>query len=150
MVIFIAVTFRKYLFAIAKRFVPRSLVHLEIFQWKSAPFTNQLSSAILSLLYQCLICVSLSLLARSVGIHVKLIEFFWISSVTILFTAIPISYAGIGIREITLSYCLGLLGVAQTQILAFAAIFYGFMLVPTSLGLILTLQDFIKKRIRKE
>lgn len=84
-------------------------------------------------------------LATTLGIHVSFFDWMWILALVTLALAIPLTPAGIGVRDGTLVACLGLVGVNPEAALAISfgilALHLGFALIGGGLDLLLLLRS---------
>jgi uncharacterized membrane protein YbhN (UPF0104 family) len=67
---------------------------------------------------------AVSVLARSLGIELALLTAIWISAAVYAVVLLPISVAGLGVREVTLVKALGLLGVAPQLAVALSVLLF--------------------------
>ena len=75
-----------------------------------------------------------ALLAASLEIHLDLMTWGWIRSAVILVTLLPISVAGLGIREGAMLYLLSSYGVPEEQAMAMAFLVFGTVLLFLTMG----------------
>jgi len=67
------------------------------------------------ILFQLLNVFYIYLLAISLGINVGYIDLIWVTSLASLILIIPVTVMGLGLREVSLIYLLGLIGVAAAD-----------------------------------
>jgi uncharacterized membrane protein YbhN (UPF0104 family) len=67
---------------------------------------------------------AVELLARSVGIDLLLLSAVWITAAVYAVVLLPISVAGVGVREVTLTHALGLLGVDASVAVALSILLF--------------------------
>jgi hypothetical protein len=67
---------------------------------------------------------AVELLARSVGIELTLVTAIWVTAAVYLVVLLPISVAGVGVREVTLTNALGLLGVDASLAVALSILLF--------------------------
>ena len=67
---------------------------------------------------------AVSLLARSVGIELSVVSAIWVSAAVYAVVLLPISIAGLGVREVMLVKALGLLGVAPNLSVALSVLMF--------------------------
>lgn len=87
---------------------------------------------------------AVQLLARSVGIELPLLTSIWVTAAVYAVVLLPISVAGVGVREVTLTSALGLLGINASLAVALSillladpiinAFIGGFMQLRSTLG----------------
>ena len=75
------------------------------------------SMFVISFLYQFLIAISFWLIGESINIHLPFIQYLWIFSLLSISLLIPLSIAGLGIREGSLIFLMGLFNVPAEQAL---------------------------------
>ena len=78
---------------------------------------------LLSIAAQMIVVVAVYLIARSLGIGAPLSYFFVIVPLVGLVESIPLSIYGIGLRDISYVYLLGLVGVDRTQALSLSVLY---------------------------
>ena len=79
-------------------------------------------------------CLVFFMIAKSMGLHISFVSACWIRSGIILFTMIPLSVAGLGLREVAAVALLVPLGIAEAQAVGFAILV--FLVTPVIVGLI--------------
>ena len=89
---------------------------------------------LLSLGLQIMAVVYYYILAKALGFDVSLPPFFLIIPLSVIAMLMPISIAGIGIREYTFVFLFALFGVARAESVALALIDYGVLLLQGSVG----------------
>ena len=72
---------------------------------------------IIAFLYQFLITISFLLVGESINIHLSFIQYLWVFSLLSISLLIPLSIAGLGIREGSLIFLMGLFNVPAEQAL---------------------------------
>jgi glycosyltransferase 2 family protein len=96
-------------------FLRESMVHYRRF---SSDTKNVIFNIALGALFQ-VICVLMNIvLAVHFSIHIPLFDWLWIFSAVSIATFIPISFAGLGVRELSFVGILGLFGVAPQAALS--------------------------------
>ncbi len=88
----------------------------------------------LSIAAQLLTALVYSVLAAGLDIEIPFVRLAWIASVTTLITMLPVSPAGLGIREGTLLLLLGKYGVASPAALALSFLFFACTIVLVGLA----------------
>jgi uncharacterized membrane protein YbhN (UPF0104 family) len=86
---------------------------------------------------------AVSVLARSLGIELSLLTATWISAAVYAVVLLPISVAGLGVREVTLVKALGLLGVAPRLAVALSVLLFLDPLVNALIGGLLQLRSAV-------
>ena len=89
---------------------------------------------LLSLGLQIMAVVYYYILAKALGFDVSLPPFFLIIPLSVIAMLMPISIAGIGIREYTFVFLFALFGVARAESVALALIDYGVLLLQGAVG----------------
>jgi uncharacterized protein (TIRG00374 family) len=79
-------------------------------------------------------CLLYLTVAKSLGLNITLLSMCWIRSGMILITMIPISLAGLGLREVAAIALLAPLGVGEAQAVGFSIMV--FLVTPLAVGLI--------------
>lgn len=75
------------------------------------------------------------ILASAIGISLDLATWGWIRPTVVLFTMLPLSFGGLGVREVSLIALLDAYGVPAEQAVALAAALFGIgILMPATLG----------------
>jgi len=64
--------------------------------------------------FHLLYAVVIYLFSQSVGLQISFFDIFWITAIVNLAIAVPVTFMGLGIREISFIYVLGLIGVSAT------------------------------------
>ncbi|MBI4084699.1 MAG: flippase-like domain-containing protein [Candidatus Levybacteria bacterium] len=103
-------------------------------------------SLLLSLLYQLLIILVFWILAQSLDVKLSFISLMWIGSAVGFLTALPITYAGLGIREMSFVYLFSLYGIGAGRAVAFSLLIYVVISVGSLSGLALILRDYATKK----
>lgn len=73
---------------------------------------------LLSVCYEALLVLAAYQFAQGLGIQVSYLHLFWIMTLVSTSQALPITFAGIGVRDVALTFLLGGLGVPGTQAIA--------------------------------
>jgi len=88
----------------------------------------------LTLLVQAAILARIITLFYSVGVSLPMITALWISSLVFVIQALPISLAGIGVRESAFAYAFGLYGLSPESGVAVGVLFFGQMVLCALIG----------------
>lgn len=107
---------------------------------------NIYASFIYSIMFQLIIVSILQLLALSLDMPIRFTALMWIYSATSLLIALPISYAGFGVREISFSFFFSLFGVPTATSITFSLLVYGLMLSGALPGILLIYTDMWLRR----
>lgn len=133
--------------------VPASLLRISETAWQSIRAFHSLahpsSLAVLvsiSIASQLLGVLSITLLTTMLGIGVPLFALIWIRSAITLVQMLPISLAGIGVREISLVALLYLYGVTEAQALTLSLVLLGTRLIIGFMGGLFELRDVLLRR----
>lgn len=95
----------------------------------------------LSLVSQLIPATVVWLISKSIGVHIDYLDCITVISATILFSMIPISFAGWGLREVGFITVAGSIGVAQQSSILISIVF-GILLTVSALpGLVIWLQN---------
>lgn len=103
-------------------------------------------------LYSLALCIPIHMvsfivyfvLAKSMGMEIKFLEMVFAIAIMWLITAVPISVGGMGIRELSLVWLLGLFGVPSEQAVSLAVLGYINAIIKSAISLPL-LFDFRRK-----
>lgn len=90
------------------------------------------------------ITLSFWLAARALGLEVGLVSLLWIHSAVEIVQFLPISIGGLGTREITAIYLLGLFGIAEPAALGFSLVLFSLRLGMVALGGLLAGWDALR------
>jgi glycosyltransferase 2 family protein len=77
---------------------------------------------------------AVSVLAKSLGIELSVVTAIWVSAAVYAVVLLPISVAGLGVREVTLVKALGLLGVSSQLAIALSVLLFVDPLVNALIG----------------
>ena len=69
-----------------------------------------LSLLALSIVWQLMFVLRVSLLFSSAGVHLRFIDVTWMSSMALFVQLLPVTYAGLGLRESALAFLVALIG----------------------------------------
>jgi uncharacterized membrane protein YbhN (UPF0104 family) len=86
---------------------------------------------------------ALAVLARSLGIELSLLTAIWLSAAVYAVVLLPISVAGLGVREVTLLNALGLLGVTPRLAVALSVLLFADPLINALIGGLLQLRSAV-------
>lgn len=91
-------------------------------------------SILLSIFSQLLIVVTYYYIAKSLHLHIDLLEFILAVPVVALFSSLPISVGGMGIREGTMVFLLGAAGVPTTSAVSISLLYLSILIFVTLPG----------------
>jgi uncharacterized membrane protein YbhN (UPF0104 family) len=77
---------------------------------------------------------AVELLARSVGIELTFVTSIWVTAAVYLVVLLPISVAGVGVREVTLASALALLGINASLAVALSILLFMDPLINALIG----------------
>jgi uncharacterized membrane protein YbhN (UPF0104 family) len=97
--------------------------------------------------YHIINLISFYLLALSLNLSVSILVFGWIGSVVTIFSMVPVSFLGIGIREGIFIYLLGFYGVEPPVAVALSFLTFFKLLIIAFSGGLLELKDFLFKKV---
>lgn len=83
------------------------------------------------------------------GFYVPVYEFFWIYATLSLLLLLPVSFAGLGVREVSLVGLLGLFGVSKEHAITLSVIMVSSQLIGAMIGGIIIIYEQIVNVIRK-
>lgn len=105
-------------------------------------------ATLLSGAYQGFLVLAAYQLALGLGIHVSYLNLLWIMTLVAIAQALPITFAGIGVREVALTYLLGGLGVPGALAIALS---FAVLALNATLGLPgAVLQIFLPAPVQKQ
>lgn len=91
---------------------------------------------------------AVAVLARSLNIEMSLVTAIWVSAAVYAVVLLPISIAGLGIREVTLIKSLGLLGVSAQSAVALSVLLFADPVVNAMIGGVLQFRSAMVARAR--
>ncbi|MDA8164334.1 MAG: lysylphosphatidylglycerol synthase transmembrane domain-containing protein [Desulfobacteraceae bacterium] len=112
-------------------------------------FRDHLGLIAIPLLKHGMGVLSFSLLAQSLGLEVSIFQIGWIRSVILLLAMLPVSFAGLGVRETSMVFLLHGFGVQPAEALAFSLLYFLQGILPSLTGGLLELRDFFRKPLSK-
>jgi len=114
--------------------------------FKKLSIKNHLEIFGIMITYHLLNLISFYLLAKSLDISINIWILGWIGTVITILTLFPVSYSGLGIREGSLIYLLGLYGVRPDHAVALSLLVFLKILAIASVGGLIELKDFLLKK----
>ena len=128
------------------RFVERVFVNIRInkkFLYSRNLFLKDiLVSIILGFCFQIVSVIILINLGHSLGIEISIFCWFFITGLLSIVLILPLSLAGIGIREITLITLLGVLGISSLKAFILSILLLFLTLIGALIGFILNLLNY--------
>lgn len=118
-------------------------------QYHNLPPVELASILCLSLLIHLVATAAFVFLGRSLGMHLAWIDFGWIRSAWLLLAMLPITIAGLGLREGSLLFFLKPYGIAGHQVIALSCLRLATSLVIAALGGVLELRFLRKQRSKR-
>ncbi len=103
-----------------------------------------LNSLLYSLLFQVLNTLSVYFLALSMGINLSIYDLFWVNALVSIVLVIPITIMGLGLREGSFVFLLGLLGITNSLALGLSLLISLVYLATGLIGGIIELYEFFK------
>jgi len=101
--------------------------------FRSPPSTLVVAVSI-SIVFQALLTVVVFLLSKSLGLEIPIMDLAWIFAVASVAQMLPVSVAGIGMREGTIVYLLGQQGVSAPDALALSLLILTGNLIVAAIG----------------
>jgi len=92
------------------------------------------SVTILSFMSQMLVVVTYYLISKSLHINISLVEYILIVPAVALFTSIPISVGGLGVRESVLVFLLGTIGISTANAVSISLLYLTVLILVTIPG----------------
>ncbi len=105
---------------------------------------------VLSIGWQVFFLLRMYLLFLALSIPLGWVDVVWMSSSIFLLQMLPVSLAGIGLREGAYTYVFALIGLPPEQGAAVGLLFFSQFLLMAGLGGLLELADFRRKRMERE
>ena len=112
---------------------------LNNFSLKDSSFTIVGALALLSLVWQLIFLSRIYLLFHSINLSFSFIEAVWMGSLVLLLQILPVSFAGIGIREGAYAYLFTLFGLPAENGFLIGILFLAQMLIFSAIGAVCTL-----------
>jgi uncharacterized membrane protein YbhN (UPF0104 family) len=106
-----------------------------------------ISSILMGVLYQAMIVGMHVILCRYLGIPVSFFDLCWVCAVQSIIILLPVTIAGIGLREGGYVGTLGLLGVSANSSLALSLSIFSLQIVGALVGGALVMKNFITREI---
>lgn len=102
---------------------------------RALPVADQLRLAALAVLPHIFGTIAFATLGAALGITESVVTWGWIRTVVILATMLPLSVAGLGVRELSLVYLLGFYAVVPADALALASLIFAVTVIaPATIG----------------
>jgi hypothetical protein len=98
----------------------------------------------LSLVFQAVVVYINLLICMALGIGMSFVQLLWVVAVVSLLQSLPISIAGLGVREGAYVYLLQLQGVPAASALALSLTVFGIQVLLAAAGGLLQLQSLVK------
>ena len=111
-----------------------------------------LLSVLWGIIYQLSIVLGSWLICFFLNIHISIFDQLWVNAVLAVALLLPISFGGIGLRDVTLVVLLGQIGVTSEMALSISFILLGVRVASSILGGIFVFYDMYKskKKIQQE
>jgi hypothetical protein len=130
----------------AGQVVQRLNPHLWHLELGSQGWTSLLNSMLLAILFQLGIVCTNYLFCLALSIPIGYIQLLWVVAAVSLLQSLPISIAGVGVREGAYVYLLGLQGIAEPTALALSLMIFGTQIIFALAGGLLQLQELLETR----
>jgi len=137
---------------LARKFPKRSGLFQKIYEifetWEeySKQYKTLALSFLLGIIYQGLIVASCVVIAYFLGIGVSFFDWCWIMAVLSVVLLLPVSFAGIGLREGTIVGLLGILGIGNDPALTLSLILFGLHILAAAVGSVFMVLDMRQKK----
>jgi uncharacterized membrane protein YbhN (UPF0104 family) len=95
----------------------------------------------LSLVWQTVFLIRLFLLFKAISLPLGFVDVAWMGSLVLLLQAIPVSFAGVGIREGAYAYFLSLFGFPPEKGVVIGILFFSQMLILAGIGGVLEVRE---------
>ena len=99
------------------------------------------SILLLSIIWQISFICRLLILIKAASVPLGVMDITWIGSLVLLLQTIPISFAGIGLREGAYAYLFTLLGLPPEKGVLIGILFFSQMLIIASVGGVLAVME---------
>lgn len=107
---------------------------------------TMLLSIFLGIVYQLSIVLGSWLICIFLNIHISIFDQFWVNAVLAVALLLPISFGGIGLRDVTLVVLLDQIGVTSEMALSISFILLGVRVASAILGGIFVFSDMYKSK----
>jgi uncharacterized membrane protein YbhN (UPF0104 family) len=121
--------------------VHRLSLQMQMLAESSQGWGTLLVSMLLALLFQLGVVASNYVLCLALGISVSYVQLLWVVAAASLLQSLPISIAGVGVREGAYVYILGTQGVSASSALALSLLVFGIQVLLALAGGLLQLQQ---------
>jgi glycosyltransferase 2 family protein len=98
--------------------------HMHDLKLESQGWSVLMKSLLLSILFQLVIVGTNYLFCLALAIPINFVQLMWVVAAVSLLQSLPISYAGIGVREGAFVYLLGLQGITESSALALSVLVF--------------------------
>lgn len=98
---------------------------------------------VISIFVEMLHTIIYYLIALAVGIHLPLLVIAWIRTAITLLQILPVSFAGLGVREVSLIWFLQHYSVPNAQALSFSLVIFAYLVVTGMLGGLVEAYDIL-------
>jgi uncharacterized protein (TIRG00374 family) len=130
--------------------IRRPVQKLNLHTWHldlgSQSWSSLVSSLILAVLFQLAVVLTNYLLCLALDIPVTYIQLLWVVAAVSLLQSLPISVAGLGVREGAYVYLLGLQGIPEPMALALSLLIFATQIIFALVGGLLQLQEVLATR----
>lgn len=100
-------------------------------------------SILIGMIAQVVITFSLMILFASLSLQINFFRLIWINSLVMIATMLPITFMGVGPREVLLVYLLGQFGFSTVESLSLATLFLLIAVIKALIGGVIELKRFI-------
>tara|TARA_R110002124_G_scaffold142504_1_gene307289 strand:- start:4089 stop:5084 length:996 start_codon:yes stop_codon:yes gene_type:complete len=104
---------------------------------KKCPLLNTLLIFVWPLLSFFVVAYSQMLVVNAIGYNVSIVEALFLRAAVLLAMMIPVSFAGIGFREVGVISVLGLYAISSEDALAVSLVLFGFQIIISFIGFLL-------------
>ncbi len=141
-----------YSIELKETYIEESLKYLAIFSWIffifliflslfKEQYKKYISLIVSGIIFQMLVILTHYYLIDTLHLDLTLMDIFVIVPAILIVTALPISFNGIGIREVSFIYGLGYLGINSSEALIFSMFSYSFGIFNSVVGGLVYLID---------
>jgi uncharacterized protein (TIRG00374 family) len=115
--------------------------------FRSVELKSAISIIMLTIVAYVLFVFSAWIILEGMNINISLHTLIWVRSVVFILTLIPISVGGIGVRDVTIIYFLGLFGINQEEAFAFSLALLAVQLLIGLWGGVIELFYFLERNV---
>lgn len=116
---------------------------IKVYQQELRSYKKMLLTISLGVVYQLIAIVISVIIGNAMEIHIGFWDWCWIFAIVSFVLVLPVSFAGIGVRELSLIGSLSIFGISSEKAIAFSLVILGINLLGTLIGGLIELFDNI-------